>query len=231
MPPTEQATTTYSDSRFGYSIDLPSGWRPATDFMSAFASTLGRPQAGGNAEDYTVVTAISPDAESQFVADAPSKLDLLTGLGPWLEFFFLDTVQIFPATRDRDAQLKSADQGSARHIVSNAEDLTLDNGQAATRFTVELFSDYGLFIYDRVFVEGAVTDCPICTGFIIQTAKAGRSLDPPGAVDPPLAAYPVEDFEAIFRSFQLSATPSPTPGQLPDTGGSPLHPQAAFPCP
>ena len=47
---------TYRDARFGYSVELPMGWRPATTFMEAFANSGAVPELGVGAEDYLVLT-------------------------------------------------------------------------------------------------------------------------------------------------------------------------------
>ncbi|MDO8615622.1 MAG: hypothetical protein Q7T33_07785 [Dehalococcoidia bacterium] len=175
--------------------------------MDAFAATLGRPQAGGKAEDYTVLTSLTTDEEAEFVSEASGAAGGITGLEPWLEFFLLEAVEIFPTTFDLPAQLQTADQGNVKYLVSDIRDFDLDNGQAATRYTVELDSDYGHFVYDRVFVAAEVNDCSDCKGFIVQTAIAGRtSATPPGTVEPPPAAYPQQEFEETARSAKLHST-------------------------
>ena len=224
-----ESTLEYTDARYGYTVGLPAGWRTAPEFMLAFAETNGRPQAGGNAEDYAVFTSLSADAEAQFVQNARSRADELTGLAGWLEFFLLDTVELFPTARDLNSQLSTADQGNVKHLVSAIEQVSLNTSQTATRYTVELISDYGHYVYDRVFVPSSVVGCPECTGFIVSTAIAGRSpAEPSSQPEPPPAAYPAEEFEAIFRSFRLPEGATPTPAKLPDTGGQPSQVEEEF---
>lgn len=201
--PTESPTVErYVDPRFGYSVELPAGWRQATIFMDAFANTGARYQAGGNSEDYAVFTGVSAAEESDAVDTALANHD-------WIVFFVQDTVEIFPTTHALAAQLTSADEGSVQHLVSNVTEVSLDDDRPATRFTLELYNDEFTFTFDRVFVESTVHGCPTCTGFVIQVAIAGRSFSEPGPVDPPPAAYPVRDFESIFRSFEAAVPLTP----------------------
>ena len=90
-----------------------------------------------------------------------------------------------------------------RDVVSDVDEVALVGGEAATRYKLERYDDELYDIYDRAFVRGDVAGCPDCTGFITQTVKAGRArAETPGATDPPPASYPLDQFEAILRSFR-----------------------------
>jgi hypothetical protein len=162
--------------------------------MDAFGSSGAEPELGGKAEDYLVLTSLTTEEEA-------------ASINPdWLGFFRLATVEIFPIARDLDGQLTSIDGVGYFDNVSNIEEVHLDGGLTATRYTLERYNDENYDILDRAFVPSAVTYCPTCSGFIIQAVVAGRSRsEPAGTVDPPPAAYPVEEFELILRSFLSAA--------------------------
>lgn len=202
VSPTESPTAeTYVDPRFGYSVELPTGWRPAGAFMDAFAATGAYPQGGGHSRDYLVLTGLPEQEEISFVENASSIHGGLTGVEQWLEFFLLGAIEVFPTEQLLSDQLGTVVQGNVKHVVTDIRDATVGNGETATRYTIELQSDYGHFIYDTVFVPSPVPSCQSCTGYILQAAMAGRSLQTPGPTEPPPAAYPVDQFEAIVRSF------------------------------
>lgn len=193
--PTATATpNVYFNDRFGYSIELPEGWRPASAYMDAFGASRAEPEVGGKAEDYLVLTSLTTEEETASIN--PNY---------WLGFFRLATVEIFPIARDLHDQLTSMDGVGYFDKVSDIEEVPLDGGLTATRYTVERYNDEDYYIYDRAFVPGPVSGCPTCTGFVIQTVVAGRpKSEPATTVDPPPASYPVEEFELILESFRFA---------------------------
>lgn len=204
-PPTTATPNVYANERFGYSIELPVGWRPASAYIDAFGATGAEPELGGKAEDYLVLTSLTTEEEAASID--PNN---------WLGFFRLATVEVFPIARDLDGQLTSIDGVGFFDKVSNIEEVPLDDGLTATRYTLERYTDENYDIFDRAFVPGAVNDCPTCSGFIIQTVVAGRSKsEPAGTVDPPPAAYPVEAFELILQSFRFAGALAQPTSYLP----------------
>jgi hypothetical protein len=182
--------------------------------MEAFAPTLARPHGGGRSEDFAVFTALTPDEEAEYVSTASLDPGGITGTEQWIEFFLRETVEVFPTTATLSDQLQTSESGNVGQIVSGVSDFEMESGATATRYMVELFSDYGRFVFDRIFVGASVRGCGECTGFVIQAAVAGRSsaMEPDGG-GLPAANYPREAFEQIARSFSLA------PAALPDTGG------------
>ena len=150
---------------------------------------------------------------------------------------------IFPTARSLDDQLASIDGVGYFDKVSNIEVVPLDGGLSATRYTLERYNDENYDIFDRAFVPGAVTDCPTCSGFIIQTVVAGRSKsEPAGTIDPPPASYPLQEFELILRSFRFTgASANPVRnlagirprsfGETPDQATAFPRPAAVLPSP
>ncbi|HVO72220.1 MAG TPA: hypothetical protein VMT24_19350 [Aggregatilineaceae bacterium] len=199
---------TYSDDRFGYTVELPQGWRAATAFMDAYGELHARPQGVGNSEDYAVLTDLSADDETEFVQRVASGTPTgLTGIEPWLEFFLLRTVEIYPTDSTREELLNSTTQGNVKHVVTDVRDVELAGARVGTRYDLELDSDYGHFIYDAVYVPSEVSGCSDCTGFVLQTVIAGRTLQSPGPTEPPPAEYPKVEFEQIVSSFSTAGDP------------------------
>jgi hypothetical protein len=210
--PTPSATgTRYTNDKFGYSLELPDGWRVATQFMDAYGPLGAWPQGVGKSEDYAVLTSLSPAEESQFVLRAAAATPpYLTGIEPWLEFFLLSSIEIYPTDVSLSQQVTSATDGNVKHVVTDVVRTSVGGHLEGTRYRVELASDYGHFVYDTVFVTASVNGRPECTGFIIQTVAAGRSSQQsPGPVEPPPAAYPKGEFENVVATFQPAQLVSP----------------------
>ena len=153
--------STYVNDRYDFSAQLPDGWREATQFMRGFAATGGGAQGGAPADQYVVLTGVSAGQEQTLVTEATNTPPTgITGMEPWLEFFLLDSVQIFPTERDVTDLLRSSDSGNVKYLVTNVRDVTAGT-IPAKRYTLELVSDYGHYIYDTVFVppspSGVVT--------------------------------------------------------------------------
>jgi hypothetical protein len=185
-PTSPTANTTYSNTKHGYTVTVPQGWRTAPAFMEAFADRVSSPSALLVPEDYAVVTSASEEMELTAIQNAQSSTSL--GLEPWLSFAAGQSVQIFPMDAHYPGItvndfLRDVDQAGVIRTNSNVRTEELSSGGQATRLTRYESDNNGEFTYEVAIVEESAEE-PILV----------RIVATPG--------YDATAFEQIWRSFR-----------------------------